>query len=129
MFKAFTGIDSEIHHNQLRAWVKNGDLPLPSGDVGEHLRRSSPDEQSARLHRRVAAWLHRNGNDDAAARHFDMAQSLAPWDWTVHRGSMPLTGKDPFGQEFFDYVKAWNEAGGPGYTWGNAALRRGLDLG
>jgi AhpC/TSA family len=126
LFKDFTGIESEVHHDQLRAWVRDGDLPLSLEAVAEHQNLPTADAQLARLHRRIGAWLHRAGRDDDAARHFDAARSLAPWDWTVHRGSMPLSGRDPFGQEFFDYVKNWSESGSPGYTWGNAALRRDI---
>lgn len=129
LFKDFTGIESEVHHNQLRAWVRDDVLPLALDEVANHQGIATTDEQLARLHRRVGAWLHREGRDDDAREHFERARSLAPWDWTVHRGSMPLTGRDPFGQEFFDYVTSWNEAGSPGYTWGNAALRRDLASG
>ncbi len=126
LFKDFTGIESEVHHNQLRAWVRDGELPLSLDRVAEFQNQPSANDQLARLHRRVGAWLHRAGHDEAAAPHFERAQTLAPWDWTVHRGAMPLTGRDPFGPEFFDYVKNWNEAGAPGYSWGNSALRRDL---
>jgi hypothetical protein len=126
LFKDFTGIDSEVHHGQLRAWVRDGSLPLELSDVARLQPSPSPEDQLARLHRRIGAWLHRAGRDDDAARHFETARALAPWDWTVHRGSMPLTGRDPFGEEFFAYVKDWADAGSPGYGWGNAALRRGL---
>jgi hypothetical protein len=126
LFKDFTGIDSEVHHNQLRAWVNDGTLPLALDEVARHQHVPTADDQLARLHRRIGAWLHRNGRDLEAVRHFERASALAPWDWTVQRGSMPLTGRDPFGQEFFDFVKSWNEAGAPGYSWGNAALRRDI---
>jgi hypothetical protein len=42
---------------------------------------------------------------------------------------MPLSGRDPFGNEFFEYVRSWSDAGAPGYSWGNAALRRDLTSG
>jgi hypothetical protein len=129
LFKDFTGIDSDVHHDQLRAWVRDGELPLSLEQVAEHQQLPTSDDQLARLHRRIGAWLHRADRDDEAAIHFERARALAPWDWTVNRGSMPLTGRDPFGQEFFDYVKAWSEAGAPGYTWGNSVLRRDVAFG
>ncbi len=129
LFRDFTGIDSSVHHDQLRAWVRRGDLPLPLDAVREHQSFPTAEAQLARLHRRIAAFLHRGGRDDAAAPHFARSSELAPWDWTIQRGAMPLTGRDPFGQEFFDFVGSWNAAGAPGYTWGNAALRRDLNAG
>jgi hypothetical protein len=126
LFRDFTGIDSAVHHDQLRAWVRDGTLPLPLDAVVAHQNPPTADDQLARLHRRIGAFLHRTGRDDAAAAHLARAAGLAPWDWTIQRGGMPLTGRDPFGQEFFDFVKSWNEAGAPGYTWGNSALRRDL---
>ncbi len=129
LFRDFTGIDSSVHHDQLRAWVRDGTLPLPLDDVAAHQNPPSEAAEQARLHRRVAAFLHRAGRDDAAATHFARAAELAPWDWTIRRGSMPLTGRDPFGQEFFDFVAEWSAAGSPGYSWGNAALRRDLTAG
>ena len=123
LFKSFTGIDSNIHHEELRAWVKDGVLPLALTDVAELQNVPTPNDELARLHRRVAAHLHRVGNDEAAAPHFEIARTLAPWDWTIHRGALPLEGDDPFGQKFFDYAEKWGTNGAPGYRWGNAALR------
>ncbi len=124
LFKDFTGIDSSVHHAQLGAWVREGVLPLALDEVAANQKVPSLDDHLARLHRRIGAWLHRSGRDAEAAPHFDRARALAPWDWAVQRGSMPLTGGDPFGQEFFDFAEAWAAAGSPGYSWGNAILRR-----
>ena len=124
LFKDFTGIDSELHHVALRAWVRDGIVPMPESDVAQLQSEPSEADESARLYRRVAAHLHRSGDDAGAARHFDQARQLAPWDWTIQRGSMPLSGRDPFGQEFFDFVERWSANGAPGYRFGNSVMRR-----
>jgi hypothetical protein len=76
---------------------------------------SATDAGLARAHRRVAAWLHREGRDDIAREHFDAAAELAPFDWTIRRGSMGLTGGDPFGQDLFTFWEEWEKAGRPSY--------------
>jgi hypothetical protein len=65
----------------------------------------------------VAAWLQARGRVDAAARHLAAATELAPWDWTVRRGGIALTGGDPFlGDEFLAFWEQWDNEGRPGYT-------------
>ena len=97
-FREFTKIDSEQHHDLLRAWVREGRLPESAGT--EPPQRTDA-EQQALAERRVAAHLQRHGRTDAAAAHLARAQELAPWDWTVRRGGIAMTGGDPFlGEEF-----------------------------
>jgi peroxiredoxin len=111
-FVEFTRIESERHHEALRRWVRDGVLPEPV----EVPARTDP-EQRALAERRVAAYLQRRGDTGAARRHLAAAQELAPWDWTVRRGGIALTGGDPFlGEEFTSFWVEWDRAGRPGYT-------------
>jgi peroxiredoxin len=110
----FTGVEPEPHLDALRAWVKEG--RAPEGDQARAERRAATsDEILAHLHYRVAAHLHRNGRDAAAERHFAAACELAPYDWTIRRGSLPLRGSDPFGADFFAFWEEWKAAGEPLY--------------
>lgn len=113
-FKQFDNIDPEVHHGALRRWVRDGEEPDPER-MARWSQPDAGDAAAARAHRRVAAWLHRHGHDDLAAPHFARAGELAPFDWTIRRGSIPLTGGDPFGQELFDFWREWEAAGRPGY--------------
>ena len=90
---------------------------LPEDDQAVRGRQDLPGEelQLARAERRLGAWLHRAGRPDAARAHLERATELAPLDFTVRRGSMPLKGEDPFGQVFFDFWEEWDAAGRPGY--------------
>jgi hypothetical protein len=113
LFKDFTNIDSAVHHAQLRAWVHAGELPPASGH--EAVMLPTDEEQLARLERRVGAFLARRGRADAAEAHFERAHELAPMDWTIRRGTLPLRGDDPFGEKFFAFMGEWAAAGQPGY--------------
>ena len=113
MFRDFTSIDSSVHHDQLRAWLRTGALPPPTGH--EEIMLPTDDEQLARLERRVGAYLAREGKAADAERHFLRAAELAPMDWTIRRGTLPLRGDDPFGEKFFAFMGEWAEAGQPGY--------------
>ena len=113
-FVEFTKIESEQHHEALRRWVRDGVLP-ESAQVEPHERTDA--EQQALAERRVAAYLQRNGDTEAAKRHLAAAQELAPWDWTVRRGGIAMTGGDPFlGEEFTSFWEEWDASGRPGYT-------------
>ena len=112
-FREFTKIDSEVHHDALRAWVRDGTLPA---SADRSVEGRSDDGQRALAERRVAAHLVREGRTDDARRHLAAAQELAPWDWTVRRGGIAMTGGDPFlGEEFLAFWEEWDGAGRPGY--------------
>jgi hypothetical protein len=110
-WRDYTGVDADVHHDALRRWVIDGELP----DFGEWSQPEAVDAGLARAHRRVAAWLHRSGRDELARPHFEEAERLAPMDWTIRRGSMPLKGEDPFGQPLLDFWQEWEAAGKPNY--------------
>lgn len=113
MWRDFSGIDSEVHHDALRAWVADGTI-----DRSLMERWSEPeavDQAKARAHRRLGAHLHRTGDDEGASEHFAEAARLAPYDWTIRRGTLPLQGEDPFGEKFFAFAGEWDEAGKPSY--------------
>ena len=113
-FVEFTQIDSAQHHDLLRAWVRAGTLPA---NAAAEPQRRTDDEPPALAGRRVAAHLQRIGRTEAAQRHLAAAQELSPWDWTVRRAGIAMTGGDPFlGEEFTSFWEEWNAAGRPGYT-------------
>jgi hypothetical protein len=114
-FRDFSGVDSSVHHQQLRRWLATGELPFDDDEARDRQPVATEDEQLARAERRLAVWLLQRGHDDAAEAHFARAFELAPHDFTIHRGSMPLRGEDPFGMPFFDFWQRWEEAGRPGY--------------
>jgi len=100
-FTAFHHKSSGIYLDMLRAWVRNGEGVLEPEEARRLAPTPSPDAQLSRAERTLAWALHQRGATDAAERHFERASALAPLDWTIRRGSMPLRGQNPFGPEFF----------------------------
>ena len=76
----------------------------------------TPDEQLARAEFALAWHLHRPDGVEAAERHFVRAGELAPHDFTIRRGSMPIRGQDPMGADFAPLFQEWMEAGMPYYA-------------
>ena len=113
MFKEFTGAEAGPHQDLIRDWVRTGEVPLGEAEARAAVGDLSDDEVRARLHFRIAAHLRRAGDDDAARRHFDEAGRLAPMDFTIRRAALPLTGGNPFGEEFFTMYQEYQEAGSP----------------
>jgi hypothetical protein len=100
-FTAFHGKQSGPYLDMIRAWVRGGEGAMEADAVRSHQPEASESSQLARAERALAWTLHQQGKQDAAARHFDLAAELAPKDWTIRRGSMPIRGQNPFGPEFF----------------------------
>lgn len=110
MFSEITGRTRDEHFDQLRAWVREGAVPE---DAATEIEDLSADEVDARLHFKVAAHANANGDESTAAHHFARAIELAPMDFTVARAAMPLTGRDPFSEEFMTMMQDWIDAGAP----------------
>jgi hypothetical protein len=114
-FREFSNIDSSIALTALRRWVNDGVAPLPADEIRARREAPTPELQTARAERRLAMYLLRAGHADHAEAHLARALELAPNDWTIQRGSLPVRGLDPFGQEFFDFYQRYEAAGSPGY--------------
>jgi len=104
-FTAFHGKSSALYLEQVRAWVREGRGALSADDVRRHQQLPSAESQLARAEWALAWHLHQAGRTQAAERHFVRAGELAPKDWTIRRGSMPIRGLDPFGPGFFELAK------------------------
>jgi hypothetical protein len=115
LFQQFHGRDPEPHFAALRTWVREGRLP-EDGDTAARPMPPTPEEQLARAEQTLARHLLRRGRREAAERHFARACALAPLDWTIRRGSMPLRGQNPFGPEFFEIFREWEASGRPDYA-------------
>jgi peroxiredoxin len=116
LFADFHKVDSSPHHDALRHWVRHGELPEPSSAPDLDDWAPSDEERRAQLHYRLALHLWRDGREEAAVRHFDLAAELAPLDFTVRRAQLPLRGRDPFlGEEFLALYAEWEQAGQPYY--------------
>jgi hypothetical protein len=113
MFKEFTGAESGPHLDAVRAWVRDGVVPIDEDQARAAVPDLSDDEVRARLHFRIGVEARRRGDDDVARRHLLRAGELAPMDFTIRRAAMPLLGGDPFGAEFMELYAEWEAAGSP----------------
>jgi hypothetical protein len=110
-FKHITGLEAAAHLAALRAWVR-GEAPAMAPERVRALQRPpAPADQQARAEFGLGQWLHERGRPAAAARHFERGGELAPHDFTIRRGTMPMRGIDPMGPEFRRMLEAWVGAG------------------
>lgn len=116
-FIDFHGQPSTPHLEALERWVVDGEKPYQN-EAAVRAEQLLPDDnqQLARAEYRLAVELWRSDEKELAERHFDRAGELAPYDFTIRRGSMPLRGQDPFGEPFFELYKEWEAVGRPYYT-------------
>jgi hypothetical protein len=111
-FVALTGRPSEPFLAAVRAWVRDGRGALPAEQVRAHQLLPASEQQQARAEFTLAWYLQRAGHTDAAERHFQRAGELAPQDWTIRRGSLPIRGIDPMASA--EFLALWQE-GAPRY--------------
>ena len=100
-FTAFHGKQSGPYLDMIREWVRSGLHTIEASEAAQLQPLPTAQTQLARTERRLAWHLHEQGRTEAAERHFARAGELAPEDWTIRRGSMPILGGNPFGPEFF----------------------------
>lgn len=112
-FTDFHGIDSERQLDAIRRWVRTGETMMSADEARGAVDDLTPDEETAKLHFRLATHLRNADDHDGAERNFAIACELAPHDWTIRRASMPLRGGNPFGEEFFELVAEHRAAGRP----------------
>ena len=114
-FKHITGLESARHLGALRAWVSGERPAMTPEDVRRHQPPPSEADQQARAEFGLGQWLWAQGRTEAAERHFVRGGELAPHDFTIRRGTMPMRGIDPMGPQFREMVQAWAGAGQPYY--------------
>lgn len=114
-FKDLHGLESAPHLDAVRAWVKQGELALAADEVRRLLPRPTAEEQLARAEFVLGWHLHQADQVAAAEVHFARAGELAPHDFTIRRGSLPIRGLDAMGPAFFDMYSEWRERGRPYY--------------
>jgi hypothetical protein len=103
----YAGVSTGRQMALLRSWVR-GDLPDPGDDlIRQRIAPVSADAGLARAQFGLGWWLFQAGRHDAAEHHFGIAGDLAPDDFMIRRGTMPLRGSDPFGPEFVEMVTDW----------------------
>jgi peroxiredoxin len=110
-FREITGFESSPHLDQVRRWARDGEIPITADEARVAVDDLSDDEVLARLHFRVAAEAHRQGNPDVTQAHLTQAAGLAPDDFTIWRAAMPLVGEDLFGAGFWAKYEEWQQQG------------------
>jgi hypothetical protein len=110
----YANVSTDEQMALLRGWVR-GSLPPPSDDdIRKRVTPLSEESSLARAHFGLGWWLHQEGRFGAAQHQFSIGGELAPDDFMIRRGTMPLRGSDPFGPEFAEMVTDWL---GRGHTY------------
>ena len=115
-FTEVHGVSSGPHLDALRRWVRTGEVGDDAAPVDPYPSSLDATQRQARAEFRLALELARAGHDEAAARHVQVADELAPDDFTIWRAGMQLVGDDPFGAEFFERYTDWQQRLGGRYN-------------
>jgi len=114
-FRHITGLEAAKHLGALRAWVRGEASAFTLAETRQRQSLPTREEQQARAAFGLGQWLWERGRPAAAERHFLHAGELAPHDFTIRRGTMPMRGIDPMGPEFRRMLQEWVGAGKPYY--------------
>ena len=110
-YQQVTGLDADVHKRALRDWVKGKSPAFAANRARELQQLPTAEHQEARAEFALGQWLWEQRRTDAADRHFVRAGQLAPHDFNIRRGSLPMRNIDPMGPEFFKMATQWREAG------------------
>jgi hypothetical protein len=88
---------------------------MSEADTRALLSLPGATDQQARAEFALGQWLFERGRHEAAARHFVRGGELAPHDFMIRRGTMPIRGIDPMGPQFRTMLQEWTAAGHPYY--------------
>lgn len=124
LWQELTGADCEPHLAAVREWVRTGVVGMSESEATAGQVPPTWDEQLARAEFALAWHLHTAGETARAESHFSRADELAPHDWTIRRGSMPIRGEDPMGERFMVLYQEFQEAGRPSYETFAAERRK-----
>lgn len=114
-FRHITGLDSSRALAAVRAWVAGEAPMLGEAEIRALMTLPTAADQQARAEFALGQRLLERGHGEAAERHFVRAGALAPHDFTIRRGSMPLRGIDPMGPAFREMLADWTRSGQPYY--------------
>ena len=114
-FRQLTGLDSSTHLNAVRAWVRDGQRAFNPTEARAQQTLPTAADQQARAEFGLGQWLWAQGRHQGAERHFIRGGALAPHDFTIRRGTMPMRGIDPMGPQFRAMLGEWTQAGRPYY--------------
>ncbi len=110
-FKHITQLESARPLAAVRAWARGETAGFTAEEARALQTLPTEQAQQARAEFGLAEWLARQGRAEAAERHFVRAGELAPHDFTIRRGSMPIRGIDPMGPQFREMIQAWAASG------------------
>jgi hypothetical protein len=110
-FRHITGIEAARHVGLLRGWVRGEVAALGEAETRSRLTLPGDADQQARAAFGLGQWFFEQNRPAAASRHFARAGELAPHDFTIRRGTMPMRGLDPMGPAFRSMLGQWTQAG------------------
>jgi len=110
-FKHITQLESARPLAAVRAWARGETAGFTAAEARALQTLPTEQDQQARAEFGLAEWLAHQGRAAAAERHFVRAGELAPHDFTIRRGSMPIRGIDPMGPQFREMIQAWAASG------------------